>query len=392
MRHFVQEIQGLYGAYSVSERVLQKLWLRQDAAFSGAKTLSGKSIEVRRVGQWNQLAGPDFKAAELQFDGQIIQGDVEVHFNEQDWRAHRHHQDANYDQVVLHVLLFSPKSSGLRAQTSQGKVPEIMVMLPLLEGDLEAYASDEALRNLESIDDSDWMIDLLQLSEMERWQRTQSAAQVRWQQKVDYAHKRLTVTCWPEACHQMALEVLGYRYNRATMGKFALTHTWQKLRESVGSAEAWYAEFSADWVVAGMRPSNQPKRRLQQYHALMQRVPNWPQALRAILSDAPTAAEKLSTREFRKSTQLQQLNRSIVSDVMGNAIPQGQMNAVLCDAILPLAQAAGVTDAFAFWWHWAPTHCPEQIKAFAQKWQLTGRNNPLSNGLIQGLIGEFMRY
>ena len=45
----VQEIQGLYGAFSVSERLLQKIWLRQDAAFSGAYTQSGKRIEVLHV-------------------------------------------------------------------------------------------------------------------------------------------------------------------------------------------------------------------------------------------------------------------------------------------------------------------------------------------------------
>ena len=41
----VQEIQGLYGAFSVSERLLQKIWLRQDAAFSGAYTHSGKELK-----------------------------------------------------------------------------------------------------------------------------------------------------------------------------------------------------------------------------------------------------------------------------------------------------------------------------------------------------------
>ena len=105
----VHEIQGLYGAFSVSERLLQKIWLRQDAAFSGAYTHSGKRIEVLHVGRWNHGAGPDFKAAHLRIDGQSVQGDIEVHFHASDWQAHGHHQDVNFDRVILHLVLFPPK-------------------------------------------------------------------------------------------------------------------------------------------------------------------------------------------------------------------------------------------------------------------------------------------
>ena len=77
----VEEIQGLYGPFTLTERVVQKIWLRQDFATAGLLTVSGKSLVVKDAGRWNLQEGPDFKEARLIVDGVEIVGDVEVHFN-----------------------------------------------------------------------------------------------------------------------------------------------------------------------------------------------------------------------------------------------------------------------------------------------------------------------
>lgn len=388
----VQEIQGLYGAFSVSERLLQKIWLRQDAAFSGAHTCSGKRIEVLHLGRWNHGAGPDFKAAHLQIDDQSLQGDIEVHFHASDWQAHGHHQDANFDQVILHLVLFPPKVMPQAVRTLRGREPECLAMLPLLHDDLEAYASDEALRDLESRQHPDWMQSLLDQSRANCWQQIRALAKLRWQQKVHFARKRLESTTWSEACHQVCLEVLGYRHNRAVMAKLALQYPLAGLSVDAHAAEAWFAAFAAEWVRVGMRPSNQPKLRLQQYQQLIQHAPLWPEALQKILLEWQAFPADFSTGQFRQRAQLAYLRKAIAIDVMGARIPQGKLDAIICDALLPLAEAAGLLDAYAYWLHWPAANCPEKIVHRIRQAQLTDREHPLSNGLVQGLLAFAMRH
>src|SRR5690606_30693192 len=106
----VTEIQGLYGAFTFPEKLLQKIWLRGDFNRSVAATTDGRRVTILHPGKWNLLGGPDFKGARLRFDdGAEVQGDIEVHLHLGDWDAHRHASDPAYDQVVLHVILFPPE-------------------------------------------------------------------------------------------------------------------------------------------------------------------------------------------------------------------------------------------------------------------------------------------
>jgi hypothetical protein len=266
------------------------------------------------------------------------------------------------------------------------------VLLPLLAGDLEAYANDEALRDLESMQHPDWMGDLLNQSQASCWQRIRSAAQSRWQQKVNFARKRLESTNWSEACHQLCLEVLGYRHNRAVMGRLALRYPFATLRVDSNAAEVWFSAFSQEWVSVGMRPSNQPKLRLQQYQLLVQHAPQWPQALQKILLDWQAFPCDFSTRQFRQRAQLPKLRKAIATDLMGSKIPQGKLDTIFCDALLPLAEAAGLLDAYPYWLHWPHANCPEGILYCVRKTQLTNRDRPLSNGMVQGILAFAMRY
>ncbi|MDV7393417.1 DUF2851 family protein, partial [Arthrospira platensis SPKY1] len=56
----VQEIQGLYGPFTVAERVLQKAWLRRYFSPGTLYLKSGKVLEVLHPGRWNHQEGPDF--------------------------------------------------------------------------------------------------------------------------------------------------------------------------------------------------------------------------------------------------------------------------------------------------------------------------------------------
>ena len=154
------------------------------------------------------------------------------------------------------------------------------------------------------------MQSLLDQGQESCWQQIRAAAQTRWRQKVHFARKRLESTTWSEACHQLCLEVLGYRHNRAVMANLALQYPLAGLPADAYAAEAWFAAFAPDWVTVGMRPSNQPKLRLQQYQQLVQHAPQWSQALQKILLDWQAFPADFSTRQFRQRAQLPQLRES----------------------------------------------------------------------------------
>ena len=67
-------------------------------------TSRGK-VRVLYPGRANGGVGPDFIGAALMGEKGMVRGDVEVHLSSRDWRAHGHHRDPQYDNVVLHVVM-----------------------------------------------------------------------------------------------------------------------------------------------------------------------------------------------------------------------------------------------------------------------------------------------
>src|SRR4051812_34795438 len=83
------EIQGLYGAFSFPEKLLQKIWLRGDFNRASANTIGGQPLRIVHPGKWNLLGGPDFRGARIAFgEAHEVTGDIEVHLQAGDWDAH----------------------------------------------------------------------------------------------------------------------------------------------------------------------------------------------------------------------------------------------------------------------------------------------------------------
>lgn len=103
----------------ITERHAQVLWLEQKY-FTPLKTEDGKTIHVKSPGIWNSEAGPDFKKAHLCIGNRDYMGDIEIHLTDEGWAQHRHHEDPNYDQVILH-LSFWKSNKPKQIVTHSGK-------------------------------------------------------------------------------------------------------------------------------------------------------------------------------------------------------------------------------------------------------------------------------
>ncbi len=68
------------------------------------KTFNGEEITIVNVGQYLELAGPDFFNAQIVIGNQKWAGNVEIHLKSSDWYVHHHERDAAYENVILHVV------------------------------------------------------------------------------------------------------------------------------------------------------------------------------------------------------------------------------------------------------------------------------------------------
>jgi hypothetical protein len=387
----VAEMQGLYGPYTVSERVLQKIWLRGDFRATGLRTLSGKPLRVREPGRWNLQEGPDFRGAEWELDGRRVRGDVEIHFHSRDWTAHGHDLDARYAGVALHVLLFPPSAGERPARTLHGETPEQLVLLDRLDRDLEDYAADEALLAAEGRDPLGPLEDFLRRSPAERRARLGDCALRRWRQKHAFAAQRLARAGWAEACHQLALEALGYRRNRAPMSALALRHPLATWPTHAPTPAALFTEEKDRWKLAGLRPANHPRRRLEQYARLVAARPNWPEIWARLAADFPTGATAVEpTAPFRRRVKLNALRTRVAREVFADVWHGDRFDTLIGDVLLPLAAARDGRDYFAPWFHGYPGDAPPAYAKFLRQAEIPDRREqPLCHGLLQGALQIF---
>jgi hypothetical protein len=387
----VDEIQGLYGPFTFSENLLQQVWRRGDFASARAVTTDGRSLVILHPGRWNRLGGPDFMDARLRLGGREVIGDVELHLRAEGWAAHDHAADPAYDRVVLHVVLFPPGSAAAPVRSRSGAAIPTLVLISLLHRDLEEYAVDAAVEALASRDAPEELAELEQLPPEECAARLRTHAVQRWQQKLHFASLRIARLGWTEACHHTALDILGYRRNRAPMLKIAGTFPlaqWPQLnRSDLAELEAAYA---GAWNTQGLRPANHPRTRLRQYLAWAQGRPGWPAQLEAEAAIRCGGAGEPGrpTGEVRRQLDLPALRTRLAQTLLAGAVGGSRLDNLFCDGFFPLLAARTREELFPLWFHWFPGDLPERVPAGLRLLRVTnGRTRPLCHGFAQGLLG-----
>jgi hypothetical protein len=89
----------------VHESLLRSAWEQQDFQHENLRTTDGRPVQILDSGSSNADGGPDFRGALVRIGGTLYRGDVELHIDASSWVTHGHHNDAHYNQVILHVAL-----------------------------------------------------------------------------------------------------------------------------------------------------------------------------------------------------------------------------------------------------------------------------------------------
>jgi hypothetical protein len=384
----VEEFQGLYGPYQVSELVLQKIWLK--VAFDSArmKDTSGRQIEVLSPGRWNRLAGPDFKDAALRIDGDRVEGDVEIHFSQSEWRAHGHHEDPNFDRVALHVVYHPIRSGEKPVFTVSGESVPTVSLMELLWYDLEEYSIEDSIIESTGGSVEDAFLALFDLSIEQRRNRLMKGAADRWNVKRDFAKIRIERLGWDEACHMTALEIMGFAANRIPMLHVAGAFPAKRCRlDNLRFEDLWEAGREL-WTTSGVRPANHPKIRLEQFFEWISVQPHWQEALLELGNRLPTGQiSDETTAQFRKKADFAGIQRAFSDRVVSGRISGSKLDTLICDGFLPLLSARFGVDWSGLWFHWFAGNAPEVLgKTLKGLEILETRRFPNSNGWLQGLL------
>lgn len=121
----------------ISERLVQCIWYDQRLKAGSLQTVDGQQVRVVSQGWWNLEAGPDFRHATVQIgDAPEHTGDIEVHLRAEDWNHHGHERDAQFNDVLLHVVLWEAGSQHI-SRTRAGQIIPQLVIQHQLDSPLE---------------------------------------------------------------------------------------------------------------------------------------------------------------------------------------------------------------------------------------------------------------
>jgi len=112
LEQFAEQVEERSAAYgeanrNIREEVVRCLWFGGHFSPDQLVTDDGRRLEVISPGWWNVEGGPDFIRAEMLLEGSgRVVGDIEVHTVASSWYAHGHDRQPEYDNVVLHVVMW----------------------------------------------------------------------------------------------------------------------------------------------------------------------------------------------------------------------------------------------------------------------------------------------
>jgi hypothetical protein len=283
-----------------SERPLQAIWQHQRLKRGELKTADGKAVRVFHPGFASLEGGPDFRAAVLQIgDDAPRSGDVEIDLRSNNWRAHGHYKNKNFQNVILHVVWNEAKFA------SNENLPAVLSLEKFLDAplaELSLSLQNESLRSLPENLRGKCCAPLRELGETQLAELLRQTALVRFENKAAQFRVHAKNVGWEQTLWENLFRALGYKHNVWPMQNLAETQSrWSRGANSAFElqvrllgvsgllpAELTHAQKSSDtylrrvwdfwwrerdrfenyilprsvWKFHGLRPANHPQRRL----------------------------------------------------------------------------------------------------------------------------------
>jgi hypothetical protein len=93
----------------MKEDLIQFIWRSKILSSNILHTTSGEAVEILHTGNQNYNQGPDFLFARIKINEILWVGHVEIHVHASEWEVHKHQEDPNYQNTILHVVWYHDK-------------------------------------------------------------------------------------------------------------------------------------------------------------------------------------------------------------------------------------------------------------------------------------------
>jgi hypothetical protein len=114
----------------MTERLLQFIWQFQYFNKNELAAANGETVQIIHPGQMNSNQGPDFSNAKIIVANTTWAGTVELHLKTSDWFKHKHSDDKNYGNVILHVVW---EDDGSRSTFQANGRNDVSQSIPIVE-------------------------------------------------------------------------------------------------------------------------------------------------------------------------------------------------------------------------------------------------------------------
>jgi len=240
------------------ERLMQAVWRHQRIRRGQLHTLDERTLQILHPGFLNREAGPDFRQAVVQFNGEAPRiGDIEVDIEPSCWHSHQHDRNPDFSKVLLHVV-WSPTNDIKSALPT-------LALEPFLDAPL-----DELTQWLGTDSAQEWPPEFTGACAA-LWQRLEpetggellrQAAKVRLCAKALQIQARARESGWAQALWESLFRTLGYKNNVWPMVRIA--ETFPALRQTPGPLPETLLGWQARLLgLSGLMPGDPPKARME---------------------------------------------------------------------------------------------------------------------------------
>jgi len=237
---FTSENRVKCASEKLSERQLIKVWQHQLLDKDGLTTEGGEPISVIYPGRPNDDRGPDFRDAVLATGSGMVKGDIEVHIRSSGWQEHGHHRDANYNRVILHVVMWHNTRAATRLQNG-GDAP-VLVLEKFLTFAPERLPAGEGIPDASSRLNMPCYRIARRLKGSTLTKSLNSAGEERFFAKIAGFRKDLGRMDAGQSLYQGIMIALGYSRNRLPFLELSRRVPLRFLEETQ------YGESSTDWL------------------------------------------------------------------------------------------------------------------------------------------------
>ncbi len=90
----------------MTEKLLQYIWNYRLFSRPNFCDIEENALEIVDYGIWNHDSGPDFLFAKIKTKDLVLAGNIEFHLKSSDWIFHKHSENQEFNNVILHVVYF----------------------------------------------------------------------------------------------------------------------------------------------------------------------------------------------------------------------------------------------------------------------------------------------